>query len=831
MKNLILTVLLLAGTAFAQEDQLLGVLKSGAPPKEKADALRELARVGTRQAVPVLAQLLTDENLSHKARYALEPIADPAVDAALREALGKLQGRPLAGVIVSLGVRKDAEAIGPIAKCINDNDPVVAQAAARALGSIGAAAAPALGNALADGPPACRLAVCEGLLRCAEAMPGASAAGLYDQVRATPGLPHHVRVAALWGAIRSRGAGGLPLLIEAVRTEAQVPAVDAIRMAVEMPGPEVTLALAGELAQANPEKKLVLIQALGNRGDAAAAPSLAPLARNGSASLRAAAIRSLVQLASPASLPVLTALVKDPEATVAGAALTGLAGFPGQEADAAVVALLSEADTKIRTAAIDTAAQRRIGAAVPALLKTAVGEEAGLAGASFKALGEIADVPEIPGVVEALLQTKAVAAAETALSTICGRQPDMTVCTDKLLPGLAKAQGEPKLALLRVLRTVGGWQALAAVRTAAAEANPAIKETALRAMCDWPTVEALPDLAQLARMATDPKFKILALRGQLRLIPLQTVAEDRKAAQIQDLLPLIERKEEQRLVLSTLGELPSPESLALLTPFLADEGLKEEASGAAVEIAEKILATHPAAAARALKQVKTGNNQLAGRVRQLLARIPADALEDGFTPIFNGKDLAGWEGKSGWWTVEDGALTAESTPDKPCKECNYLMWRGGQPANFELLADFKLSTAANSGIQIRSEERPNWDTYGYQADMTGDGSLVGFVYHHSRGLIAGRGEKAVFDAEGKKTVERIGDPADLLKHFKAGDWNTYRVVCRGSDIGLYVNGVLMCQITDHHATQAAARGIIALQMHPGPPMKVQFKNLRLKELK
>jgi hypothetical protein len=219
---------------------------------------------------------------------------------------------------------------------------------------------------------------------------------------------------------------------------------------------------------------------------------------------------------------------------------------------------------------------------------------------------------------------------------------------------------------------------------------------------------------------------------------------------------------------------------------------------------------------------------LAGTV---MAGMTMGAAEEGFIPIFNGKDLSGWEGKAGWWTVEDGALTAESTPDKPCKACNYLIWRGGQPADFELLADFKLSREANSGIQIRSEQRPDWDTFGYQADMTGDGQLVGFVYHHSRGLIAGRGEKAVFAADGKKTVERLGDPDVLLKHFKAGDWNTYRVVCRGPEITLYVNGILMCQITDHHATEAAARGIIALQMHPGPPMKVQFRNLRLKEWK
>lgn len=199
--------------------------------------------------------------------------------------------------------------------------------------------------------------------------------------------------------------------------------------------------------------------------------------------------------------------------------------------------------------------------------------------------------------------------------------------------------------------------------------------------------------------------------------------------------------------------------------------------------------------------------------------------------LFNGTDLTGWDGAPGWWRVEDGALTSESTAEKPCKKCNYLIWKGGQPADFELSADFKLSASANSGIQIRSETRPNWDTCGYQADMTGDGKLVGFVYHHKRGLIAGRGEKVVIAADGKKDVQKLGDPAELLKHFKKDDWNTYRMVCRGPEITLFVNGTLMCQFTDNDATKSAASGIIALQMHPGPPMKVQFKNIVLKELK
>lgn len=199
--------------------------------------------------------------------------------------------------------------------------------------------------------------------------------------------------------------------------------------------------------------------------------------------------------------------------------------------------------------------------------------------------------------------------------------------------------------------------------------------------------------------------------------------------------------------------------------------------------------------------------------------------------LFNGVDLTGWEGAPGWWTVEDGALTAQSTPEKPCAAANYLIWKGGKPSDFELTCDFKLSAEGNSGIQIRSETRPNWDTFGYQADMTGDGALVGFVYHHARGLIAERGEKVVLTADGKREAEKTEDSAALLKHYKKGDWNQYRIVCRGPDITLYINEVLMCRISDLDAKTGVKSGIIALQMHPGPPMKVQFKNLILKNLK
>lgn len=208
---------------------------------------------------------------------------------------------------------------------------------------------------------------------------------------------------------------------------------------------------------------------------------------------------------------------------------------------------------------------------------------------------------------------------------------------------------------------------------------------------------------------------------------------------------------------------------------------------------------------------------------------PTAESEEGFVPIFNGKDLAGWDGKPGWWHVEDGAITAQSTPQKPCKKCNYLIWRGGKPGDFELRCSFKL-VGGNSGIQFRSEERPDWDTSGYQADMDATNHWTGALFEHVRGGVAMRGEKSVIDEKGKKQVTKIADPKELAKHVKLNDWNEYRIIAHGSDITLVINGTIMSQVNDQQVGRAAKSGIIAFQMHPGPPMKVQFKNIRIKSL-
>ena len=206
-----------------------------------------------------------------------------------------------------------------------------------------------------------------------------------------------------------------------------------------------------------------------------------------------------------------------------------------------------------------------------------------------------------------------------------------------------------------------------------------------------------------------------------------------------------------------------------------------------------------------------------------------EVLEEGFVSMFNGKDLTGWEGKDGGWWVEDGMLTSQSTKKKPCKKHHYLYWKTDEPGDFVLRFDYKV-VGGNSGIQIRSEARPDFDTWGYQADIEDGDQWSGCLFQHDRGGVVMRGFDATIAEDGTRTEKAIGDPDELLKVVKKQDWNSYEVIAKGSEITLKLNGKLMCHVDDHDKKYSRSKGLIALQMHPGPPMKIQFRNLRIKVL-
>lgn len=214
----------------------------------------------------------------------------------------------------------------------------------------------------------------------------------------------------------------------------------------------------------------------------------------------------------------------------------------------------------------------------------------------------------------------------------------------------------------------------------------------------------------------------------------------------------------------------------------------------------------------------------------LSASLAPAAEDEGFTSLFNGRDLSGWKGDTNYWSVADGAITARTTPDKLLKYNTFLIWEGGQPANFELRLKYKI-VGGNSGVQYRSRviDEAKYIVSGYQADIDSTPRYTGINYEEkARAILAERGQKVTIGADGKKAVESIGDKDELQARIKAEDWNDYRIVAEGNHLRHYINGVLMSEVIDNQKDKAAASGILALQCHQGPPMTVQFKDLQLK---
>lgn len=201
--------------------------------------------------------------------------------------------------------------------------------------------------------------------------------------------------------------------------------------------------------------------------------------------------------------------------------------------------------------------------------------------------------------------------------------------------------------------------------------------------------------------------------------------------------------------------------------------------------------------------------------------------------LFDGATLNGWEGEPALWRVEDGAITGETKADAPIGYNTFLKWTQGEVDDFELTLEYRIF-GGNSGVQIRSFAlaKPH-AVGGYQADIDAAGDWAGTNYGEQfRGVLAKRGQKATIGEDGKPTVTgSLGDPAELAKVIKKGDeWNSYRIVAKGNRITCEINGMLMSDIVDEDTDTRRRAGLLALQLHAGPPMKVQFRNLQLKRL-
>ena len=205
----------------------------------------------------------------------------------------------------------------------------------------------------------------------------------------------------------------------------------------------------------------------------------------------------------------------------------------------------------------------------------------------------------------------------------------------------------------------------------------------------------------------------------------------------------------------------------------------------------------------------------------------SDHHEEGFVSIFDGKTLDGWDGNPKFWSVEDGAITGKTTPDNPTKGNTFIIWRKKDVGNFELRLKYKI-VGGNSGIQYRSKDHGDWVVGGYQADIDSKDTYSGINYdERGRGILALRGEMVIWHPK-KIVLGSLGDSKEINSVIKKEDWNDYTIIAHENQLIHIINGRVTSQTIDSDTENAEKSGILAFQLHAGPPMTVQFKDIRIR---
>ncbi len=619
---------------------------AGVPLPARTWLLRQLERLSGEESVVVLDCLLHDEEpqVRDLARRCLQANPSPLAGEALRIAFDETEDADWRIALAnSFGARRDEKAIPPMLALVYRDryEPTpVAAAVVMALGDI---AGPESQHWLSyfwlgGAPDILRPAIADALLRCAELDLAEgheqSALATYELLIGYTG-PEHIRLGALRGLARAKGHEALPTLLSYILDDKASATMRAwaATLTRDIPGFATTATLAAKLPEASAAACVLLLNALGERGDASALPAVLPQLDAEHGDVRIAALTALGALGDANVARTLAQAAaraaEHGDAAEHDAARRSLATLRGEGVDEAVQAALDDAPAAVRVELIVALRERNCVAAVPALLAQARDASPAVRAAACEALGALA-APDAAADLVALLvaaagdEEEVRQAAEDAVVAVCGRLPDEARRSAPLLSAWTETPPAVAATLLRVLGRVGGPPALERVRAARRSTEPRIADAAVRALAAWSSADVLDDLLDLAQHADDAAQRILALRGYARLVGLPSERPPAQTIEMyQTAMKLAEQPEERRLVLAGLGAVRHPDVLGVLEAYLNDSELRGEAEAAVVSAATLIGPRHRDLARAALLRISetTATDATRRRAENALANL------------------------------------------------------------------------------------------------------------------------------------------------------------------------------------------------------------------
>ncbi len=620
----------------AEEEQLMGVLQSDHSLKEKDAACARLKWIGTPLCVPVIEKLLTDPQLSQSARYALESLPGPEAGNALRRALAKTSGSNEVGIINSLGARGETTAGPDLAKLLANPDAAVAAAAAEALGRIGGfAAVKALQSAWSGsstGPV--HDAQSDSLLACANRLLTggelAEAAEIFQSLCDREKV-EHVRLAAFRGLILSSEKRGIALMVNAIKDGDGPSQGAALQLASTVGGPATTRALAALLPKLPASVQIAVLQALGQRRDRNAVSGVSEMFENTDPDVRVAAIATLGELRDGRAAMLLVRTATAATGAEKAAARQALQELYYGPVTSTLLDALPKAPPEMQLELIRALGDRGDASAAPKLLELAQGQNDLTRPAALQALALLAGPAQVPDLVQLVVKATnddARSAAVDALSSACQHIQSQAIKMDAttLVAAVRFAPLEARVALLGVCSGVSGPQVRDVLHAALQDPDERVRVAAIRALCDSQDEQLLPDILYAARFLTDEKYRMLGLRGCVRLITQDQSPSLPVSVKIDTLNALVGANFNaagKRLILSGLSSVADIQTLDLAATMLDDAEVKVEAAEAMVQIAKAVAVQHPKEAIAALNRVlaKPANEAVGKSAQAALKKI------------------------------------------------------------------------------------------------------------------------------------------------------------------------------------------------------------------
>jgi type 1 glutamine amidotransferase len=593
------------------EKRFISFLKSDATLDGKYHICRKLAQIGTDESVPVLEEMLINEETSEMACYALESIPSPAADNALINALGKTNAKTRIGIINTLSQRQNKDAVEDLKQLINDSDTTTAVAAVAALAQIGTPqAALALEQELDTSNIDLKAWILDSYLKCAHTIANK---GNNEQAFEMFNKLYHsqqtttIRIASLRGMAQTLPKKVNQTIIEAAGSEDLAIQTAAIQIVRENPDIKDIKPIISMFDDIAPQQQIQVLSAMADRSETAVRVKALEAVESDDQSLRIAAYQALAKIGDTSTVLILAKAAASTTGHERNSARQSLYDMKAKKTDKEIIKQLSKAEPKIKAELIRSVAQRKIENSTEILLASAKDSDRNVRIESYRALQIVAGPRQFPELLDLIMDIENTSELKEALRAIASAsraEPEKSI--DLVLTKLDSAkQAEKRAVLLQILGNIEHEKSFDVLKESLNDKDDEVKAAAIRALSDWPNDQPLNDLMNIAENSKNKLHQALALRGSVNLIGIN---EDRPVQQTTELykkaMGLATNNNEKKMILSALSRSPSLEALQLAGQYLKDPDTKEEAAVAVVKIVVRIGEEHPQQAAEYLRTVR-----------------------------------------------------------------------------------------------------------------------------------------------------------------------------------------------------------------------------------